>query len=134
MINDKFRAHEHRLERKYEYQNQVQMGLLEDAWDKDLSRYCGLTNPRRDRDISWSREPGHALDEVVELSRQHSRRNKKMVLDLYHVMERERALAKKEKLAGRDERHRRNKAKRLARREAAKGEDPDIDEPARMTG
>ena len=124
LINDKLRAHEHRFDRKYEYQNQVQMGILEDAWDDDLRRYCGL-KAQRNPGLSWKRESAFALEEVLELSRQHLQRNKDMVLDMYHVMERERALAKKEKLTGRDERHRRNKAKRLARREAAKFEDPD---------
>ena len=133
VINDKIRAHEHRLDRKYEYQDQVQMGKLEDAWDNDLSRYRGLSS-RNEPDPSWKDAPLSTLDEVVKVSRRHTERNKKMALDMYHVMEKERALAEKERLTGRDERHRRNKAKRLARREAEQGGGPDLGEPAVMMG
>ena len=138
VINDKIRAHGRRLDRKLEYQNQVQMGKMEDAWDNDLSQYCGLSS-KTELDLSWKSEHLHAMHELLKVSRRHGERNRKMALDMYHVMEKERALAEKEKHTGRDERHRRNKAKRLARREAEQGEGLDLGEPAlaeteRLTG
>lgn len=133
VINDRIRAFEHRLDRKYEYQHQVQVGKLEDAWYRLLSRYCEL-----DRGVdpgpSWSKAPSEALDDVMRVIRRHAERTQTMAMDMYRVMEKERALAEKEKLARRDERHRRNKAKRLARREAADIKEPTGDAPAVMTG
>ena len=133
VINDKIRAYEHTTDRKLEYQNQVQMGKLENAWDDDVRRYCGLSI-QRDRGSSWMTEPFLALDEVQEKIDRLVKKNRNMALDMYNVMEQERALAEKEKLSARDERHRRNKAKRLARREAEKREEPDLAEPAAMMG
>ena len=129
VINDKVKDHERRTNRQYEYQGQSQMGKLEDEWDKDLSRYCGLST-RSDQGPSWRTEADRALEEVHKISKRHAQRNKKMALDMYHVMEKERALAEKERSAGRDERHRRYKAKRLARREAEQREEPDLCESA----
>ena len=129
VINDKIMGHERRIGRTYEYQDQSQMGKLEDDWDEDLSRYCGLSI-RSDGGQSWRKESDLALAEVKRIARRHAQRNKEMTLDMYNVMEKERALAEKERHAGREERHRRYKAKRLARREAEQREEPDLREPA----
>lgn len=57
-----------------------------------------------------------------------------MTLDMYQVVEKERALAEKERLGRRDEKHRKNKAKRIARCEAASANKPAEDTQAAMTG
>ena len=100
------------------------MGKLEDTWERDLSRYCGFGRGS-DPGPSWSEEPLNALDVLHATSRRLSTRTRTMAMDMYHVMEKERELAKKEKLARRDEKHKRCKARRLARREL-----PNIEEGA----
>ena len=119
VITDKIMAHENRSIRKWEYQDHVQIGIMEDAWDKDLSRYCGLSIPDDPRP-KWRAAPSVALEELQNSSKRHLERTREIGLNLYRIMEKERALAEKERLARRDEKHRRNKAKRLARREADK--------------
>ena len=57
-----------------------------------------------------------------------------MALDMYQVVEKERALAEKERLGRRDEKHRRNKAKRIARCEAASANEPAEEKSAATTG
>ena len=109
------------------------MGKLEDAWERDLSRYCKFGR-RSDLGPSWSEEPSKALDVLHANSRRQSTRTKTMAMDMYHIIEKERALAEKEKSARRDERHRRNKAKRLAQRIVAQSEEIPAIAPAAMTG
>ena len=100
------------------------MGKLEDAWERELSRHCGFGRGS-DPGPSWSEEPLSALGILHATSRRLSTRTRTMAMEMYHVMEKERELARKEKLARRDEKHRRYKAKRLARREL-----PNIEEGA----
>ncbi|KAL8783377.1 MAG: hypothetical protein Q9195_009405 [Heterodermia aff. obscurata] len=128
VILDKIKTYDRRIGRKYELQNQVQMAKLEDAWDTDLSQYCGLSIPD-DPDPLWRKEPYCALNDFHTMLKRNTERTRELGLDMYRVLEKERALAEKERLARRDERHRRNKAKRLARREA---QELDQGDPAEM--
>ena len=109
------------------------MGKLEDAWDRELIRNCGLTR-LRDLGPSWSEEPNNALEDLYATVRRQTSRNRTMAMNMYHVMEKERELAAKEKLARRDERHSRKKARRLTRREVAEAEETVEDVPTATTG
>lgn len=109
------------------------MGKLEDAWERDLHRYCRFGRGS-DPSPSWSEEPWKALDFLHATARRQSTRAKTMAMDMYHVMEKERELAQKEKLARRDVRHKRYKAKRLAQRDVAQSEEIPAIVPAAMTG
>ena len=109
------------------------MAKLEDAWNKDLRKYCGLSKSS-DSGPSWKTVPSIALGENMKMIQRHAERSNSMALEMYKIMEKERTLAKIEKSAGRDERHRRNKAKRLARREAEQCEKPGLAEPAGIMG
>ena len=109
------------------------MGKLEDAWERDLSRYCGFGR-ESDPGPSWSEEPLKALDLLHATSRRQSTRTRNMAMEMYHVMEKERELAKREKLARRDEKHRRYKEKCPARRELPDSEEEVKAAPAAMAG
>ena len=133
VINRRIKAYCNRWDRTYEYQNLVQMGKLEDAWERELSRHCGFGRGS-DPGPSWGEEPLSTLDLLHATSRRLSTRTRTMAMEMYHVMEKERELAKKEKLARRDEKHRRNKAKRLARRGLPNSEEKLKATPASMRG
>ena len=131
VINRRIKAYCNRWDRTYEYQDQVQMGKLEDAWERELSRHCGFGRGS-DPGPSWSEEPLNALDLLHATSRRLSTRTRTMAMEMYHVMEKERELAKKEKLVRRDEKHRRHKAKRLARKGLPNSEEKVKAAPASM--
>ena len=131
VINDRIIAFQHRVDRLHDYQDTISMGKAEDAWEESLKRYCGL---ERLQGPSWSQAPTDALDDVIKIAKRQTWRTKTMALDMYRIMEGERALAEKEKIARRDDRHRRYKARRHARYEGIEGGDYEENVLATMSG
>ena len=133
ILSDRIRAFEHRYDRRYLYQDQVQLGKLEDAWDRALKRYCNL-DPGCNHGSSWSEAPSVALDGLFQTVRRHADRTRTITLGMHQVVEKERALAEKERVGRRDEKHRKNKAKRIARCKAASANKPAEETQAALAG
>ena len=120
-LNDRAVQHQRNTDRCHEYERQVQIAKLEDAWDRKVDHYCRL-NEWEELRRTWNEAPTNALNDLINRMKWRARSNKKMAMNMYHVMEEERRLAEQEKKERRDEKHQRYKARRLVCRPSERTE------------
>lgn len=129
------RLHTKRLDLTFKLGEYANWGRNEDDWDKILERTCGVN--REDGDVkgstsasSWSYECIQASTEVFARMTAHKKKRFDTAQRMLEIVDKEQALADKEKLERRNAKHQERKKRRFERQAAASNEPAASHEPA----
>lgn len=104
----------------------LQRAQEEDVWDRLLSSVCGvaLKDNRAEKEgegegePSWAKESKNALNGVTNALNAHRQKRADVARRLERIVEKEQALADRERVQRKTAKHRERKRRRLLRREA----------------
>lgn len=115
IIRDTVKTREHRIKRGIVLAHELPIAEDEDEWDQILHEQIGL-HLRDPSERRWKYEAKKAFEENYKSQVEAIQKRARVSAEMYDIVERERALAKEEKLKIRDEKHKARKARRLARK------------------
>ena len=134
LVISRYRGHIRRYDRTYMLEDLINLGKLEDNWDRMLERNCGLKRAD-DGNVSWAAESCESLAEVLATVKSHARRESRWTRELTKVRDKEKELAEQERAVSMVEKQRRRVARRTPQGEPAQsGENQTARELSAITG